>query len=464
MRRVAGPDATFLAAEQPEWHFHVSALLIVDAAASEQFSLAAVRDSVARRLHRVPQFRWKLQPDPLRALGHPIWVDDPNFNIDRHLHHVALPGNGDLQELGTLVGTLMSSSLNRARPLWEMWLIEGLEDGRAALLAKVHHSIIDGESGTELVALLLDLEADPEPDPEPPEWVPDPQPSVEEALRLVAEDVVEWPRRVASLGWQVVQQAATYVSHTAGINRPPHPFEAPKTPLNGQLTPDRSFACASLDLELTKRIKDAAGVTLNDVILAVTSGALRTYLLENDQLPDLPLVAQVPVSMRRDGDTGHIGPKVSMMFTSLASNVADPSERIRAIHRSTSRAKEMRAALTEQRAINLTNMVPSAMIGLAARAWTAAGIDSSVRPVFNVIVSNVPGPTFDMYLAGARVESLFPMGPLLFGSGLNVTVVSNSERLDVGLLTCPDLVPDGWEIAQHVAPALDELAVSYGLA
>jgi WS/DGAT/MGAT family acyltransferase len=464
MQRVAGPDATFLSAERPEWHFHVSALLILDSASSDRFSLDAVRESLANRLHRVPQFRWKLGSDPLGGLGRPVWIDDPNFDVNRHLHHVALPGTGDRHELGTLVGTLVSTKLNRARPLWEMWLIEGLEGGRSALLAKVHHSIIDGETGAELVTLLFDMEADPPPDPPPPAWEPEPEPSQEDRRRLAIEDLAGWPGRVAKLGWQLAQQGATYASHTLGVDRPPpHPFQAPKTPFNGRLTPDRAFACTALDLERVKATKDAADVKLNDVVLAVTAGALRAYLSESGDLPDKPLVAQVPVSMRRGESTDHVGSKVSMMFTSIATDVADPKERLRTIHHSTSKAKEMRGALTAQRQMNLTDTLPSGLISLAARTWTAAGLDSAAPPVFNLIVSNVPGPPFDLFLAGARIESMYPMGPLLFGSGVNITVVSNAERIDVGLLSCPDLLPDSWAIADRLRPALDELAGAYGV-
>jgi WS/DGAT/MGAT family acyltransferase len=464
MRRVAGPDATFLSAELPQWHFHISALLILDPRESNRFSLDSVRESLAHRLHKVPQFRWKLEPDPFAGLGRPIWVDDPQFDIDRHLHHVALPGEGDLEELGTLVGTLVSTKLNRARPLWEMWLIDGLEGGRSALLAKVHHSIIDGESGAELVTLLFDLEADPPPEPDPPPWQPADPPGRDDLIRIAAEDMVEMPGRALRLGRQILQQGATYLSHTAGIDRPPHPFEAPRTPLNGELTPDRSFACTALDLDLVKAVKNAAGVKLNDVVLGVVAGALRAHLDEKGELPESPLVAQVPVSMRNDGDEDHVGTKVSMMFSSLCTDLGDPAERLTAIHRGTSKAKLMRSALTAQRMMNLTDTLPSALLAAAARTWTAAGIDSSMRPVFNLIVSNVPGPPFDLFLAGARIESMYPMGPLLFGSGLNITVVSTADRLDVGLLSCPDLVPDGWDIARHVPVALDELAAAFDVA
>jgi WS/DGAT/MGAT family acyltransferase len=463
MQRVAGPDATFLSAERPEWHFHVSALLIIDAEASERFSLDSLRQSLANRLHRVPQFRWRLWDGPLGGLGRPVWSDDAHFDLDRHLHHVALAGSGDRRELGDLVGTLVSSKLNRAHPLWEMWLIDGLEGGRSALLAKVHHSIIDGESGAELVTLLFDMESDPPPDPPPPPWEPKAEPSQEERWRLAAEEVTDWPGRVVKLGWQLVRQSTTYVSKTLGDDRPPHPFEAPRTAINGKLTPDRAFASAALDLDRVKAVKNAADVKLNDVVLAVTGGALRAHLSESGQLPDKPLVAQVPVSMRGDDTTDHIGTKVSMMFTTIATDVADPAERLQSIQRTTAMAKHVRGALTAQRHTNLTDTLPSALISVAARTWTAAGLDTAVPPVFNLIVSNVPGPPFDLYIAGARIEAMYPMGPLLFGSGLNLTVVSNAARLDVGLLSCPDLVPDAWQIADRLEPALGELADAFGV-
>lgn len=456
MRQVPGPDAAFLSAETPEWHMHVSALVILEAGDGDRYSFDSVRDTLANRIHKVPQFRWKLQAAPLTAVARPYWIDDENFDIDWHLNHVALPTPGDERALSRLVGRLLSSRLDRSRPLWEMWVIEGLEGGRTALLAKIHHAIIDGQSGAELATLLFDLEPNPAPEPEPPTWTAEPPPSGLDVFGDITRQATGWPLRMGQLAWQFANQGATYAKQTLSPKPVTHPFQAPRTPFNGRLTPSRSFASASISLADAKHVKNVFGVKLNDVVMAVAGGALRSYLADLDEVPGAPLVAQVPVSMRV-GDDEHIGTKVSMMFAAMATDIADPAERLRTIHATTSSAKEMRAAMTAQQIMSLTDNTPPALLGLAALAWTAGGIDSSVPPVFNVIVSNVPGPPFDLFLGGARIEAMYPMGPLLFGSGINFTIVSNATRLDFGVLTCPDLVPDTWDVADRIQPALDEL-------
>lgn len=456
IRQVPGADGAFLSAETPEWHFHVSMLLILEAHESERSSFDAVRETLTNRIHRVPQFRWKLQAAPVTTIARPYWVDDDMFDLDRHLSHVALPQPGDDLALARLVGRLLSSRLDRTRPLWEMWVIDGLDGGRSALLAKVHHAIIDGQSGAELATVLFDLERDPEPDSQPPAWHPEPAPSGTVMLGDIAHRATGWPYRVAQLGRQFVRQGATYLRHTIGPAPITHPFQAPRTPFNGTLTPSRSFAAASISLADAKVVKDAFGVKLNDVVLAVVSGVLRSYLADLDELPDQPLVAQIPVSMRADADA-HVGTKVSMMFSAIATDVDDPADRLRSIHATTSASKEMRQALTADQIMSLTDNTAPALVAMAALAWTAGGLDSAAPPVFNVIVSNVPGPPLDLYLAGARIAAMYPMGPLLFGAGLNFTIVSNATRLDIGILACPDLLPDVWSVADRVGPAFDEL-------
>ncbi|MEZ5243764.1 MAG: wax ester/triacylglycerol synthase family O-acyltransferase [Acidimicrobiales bacterium] len=456
-RQVPGPDAAFLYGERPEWHFHVSALTILDPAASDRFSFDEVVAQLQRRLHLSPQFRWKLLESPLHMrLERPVWIDDPDFDIANHVHRVAAPHPGDRRAVGELVGQLVSYKLDRSRPLWEMWLIEGLEDGRVALLAKIHHAIIDGQSGSELATLLYDLEPDPPPDDEPPPYEPEPAPSFAERIAMATGHAVVWPIRAGRFSRQVLRQGITVGRHALGGDPPAQPLQAPRTVLNGRLTSDRSFASAAVRLDDAKRVKDAFGVKLNDVVLAISAGALRGYLDARSALPDKPLIAQVPVSLRAEADE-HIGTKVAALFCSLATDIDDPGERLRAIHASTISAKEMRRDLDADHRINWTDTLPPAAIALAARSWSAAGLDARTPPVFNLIISNVPGPPFDLFLAGARVDAMYPMGPLLYGSGVNFTVVSDADELHFGLMSCPALVPDPWAIADRLPAALDEL-------
>ncbi|NNE73583.1 MAG: wax ester/triacylglycerol synthase family O-acyltransferase [Acidimicrobiales bacterium] len=460
VRQIAGPDAAFLYGERPEWPFHVSALMLIDPTGTDRFSFDAVVDLLERRLHKVPQFRWKLVEGPLHMrLDRPIWVDDPEFDVHHHITKIAVPGPGDDRALGELVGRLVSIKLDRTRPLWEMWFIEGLADGRCGLLAKIHHSIIDGQSGMELATLLYDSEADPEPDPEPPPYEPEPQPAMAERLVVGAANATLWPLRASRLTRQIVRQGATMGRHLLGSSVAAQPFQAPRTPLNGRLTSERSFADAEVSLAEVKRVKDAFGVKVNDGVLALSASALRSYLLEHDALPSTPLVAQVPVSLRNNGgDARAVGTQVAAMFCSLATNVGRADNRLKVIHRSTDSGKEMRRQLTDAHEESLTDALPPALLAIAARAWSLAGLDDRSPPVFNLIISNVAGPPFDLYMAGARIDAMYPMGPLLAGSGLNITVVSTADSLDFGLQACPALVPDVWDIADRIGPALDELS------
>lgn len=458
VRQVPGPDAAFLYGERPEWHFHVSALMILDPETSDRFSPDAIVGQIERRIHRVPQFRWKLVEAPLRMrLDRPIWVDDPDFEVSSHVSHVAVPEPGDDRALGALVGRLVSFKVDRSRPLWEMWIITGLADGRVALLTKVHHSMIDGQSGAELAELLYDLEPDPEPDPEPPPYRPEPQPNLAERLAVSGMNSMLWPVRAGRFARQLARQGVTTGRHLLGGAPPAQPFQAPRTPINGTLTSDRAFATAAFALADAKRVKGHFGVKLNDVVLAISAGALRRYLDGIDATPDSPLIAQVPVSIRDESTRDDVGTKVANMFCSLATDIDDPVERLHAIHQSATAGKEMRRDLDADRTINLTDTTPPAAIAIASRLWSLAGLDGRTPPIFNLIISNVAGPPFDLYLAGARIDAMYPMGPLLYGSGVNFTFVSNSDRFDVGVMSCPALVPDPWAIADHIPDALHEL-------
>jgi diacylglycerol O-acyltransferase / wax synthase len=456
MQRVQGVDAAFLAAETSEWHFHVSALQIVDPAGIDDFGFEAFRQLCERRIHRVPQFRWKLFEAPLR-LGWSWFADDPDFDLVNHLRHVVLPAPGDRVTLATMVGRLISNKIDRSRPLWEMWFIEGLEHGRAAVLTKIHHSIIDGASGAEVATLLFDLSPDPDPDPEPPPYEPEPQPSWVDIVARNSLGVMATPLRLARYGRQLIEQGAEVVPVALGGTRPAMPFQAPDTPFNGQLTPHRGFASAVLALDTVKWIKSVADVKVNDVVLAVSAGALRSYLEDRGELPDKPLIAQIPVSSRTDASKHVVGTQVGSMFESLSTDVVDPLERLLAIRENSIAAKQLYAAMSSHRSLGISDAVPPSMFSAAARAWSLAHLDARTPPIYNVIVSNVAGPPIDFYMCGAKIEHMYPLGPLLYGGGLNITFFSNGATIDVGLMTCPELLPDPWALADRFAPALDDL-------
>jgi WS/DGAT/MGAT family acyltransferase len=458
MQRVSGPDAAFLYGETRSWHMHVSSILMADpSTAPHGFTVERLRENTAKRIEQVPQFRWRVVEVPF-GIDNPVFVEDPTFDIDYHVRHVAVPPPGGPRQLGELVGDLASYKLDRTRPLWEFWLIEGLEDGQVAVLAKVHHAIIDGVSGADLATVLLDLEPDP---PEPPtpirphgERVPSPP----ELLARAAVTNMVMPWRTAQFGAQLVRQGRTFLRFRSRPNSPPAPFSAPRTSFNGRISPNRRFAYTTLPLGTMKAVKNAFGVKLNDVVLAVCAGALRRYLQERDELPEQPLVAQVPVSTRTEETKDDVGVQVAAMFASLETHVEDPVERLLAIHAGTTGAKEMQQAIAADKIMNLTDTMSPALVGLAARMYTGARLEDRTPPVFNLIISNVPGPPFDLYMAGARITGIYPMGPLLYGAGLNITVMSNATGVDFGVLTCRDVMRDPWVIADALASSLDELA------
>lgn len=464
MRRMGSVDAAFLYGETPAWHMHVSAVLIADpTTAPGGFSVDELKRRIANRLHLAPQFRWRLVEVPF-GLGRPGWVEDPHFDIDQHVRRIGLPAPGGPEQLGNLIGDLVSLKLDRRKPLWEFWVIEGLEGGRIAILAKVHHSIIDGVSGSELASVLFDLEPNPPDEGEPPPRVFEEVPSPFELLLRGVAETLTTPWRVVRLAEQSLRQGMRFLDFQRQPHAPVAPFQAPRTSFNTELTPHRRFAFATVPLDDVRRIKKVFDVKVNDVVLALCAGALRRYLIKNDELPDQPLIAQIPVSMRADDDRTEVGTKVAAMFASLATNVSDPVLRLLSIHESTKNAKEMQRALAVEKIMGITEAAPPALISLAARMYTAAQLDRRTPPIMNLIISNVPGPSFPLYVAGAEIESLYPMGPLLYGTGVNVTVFSYRDRVDFGFMVCREAVPQPWILAEGIEEAFVELRAAADVA
>lgn len=458
MHRLNGTDTAFLYGETPNWHMHVSAVMLLDPSTAEGgFSFEGLRHHIACRVHDVPQFRWRLREVPF-GLDRPSMVEDLDFDLDYHLRHIAVPDPGGPEQLGNLIGEITSWKLDRRKPLWEMWLIDNLEGGQKALLAKVHHSIIDGVSGSELATVLLDLEPNP-PDRSIPldERQPDPWPSdAELVLRGLWHNFL-WPWRVARLTRQTVRQLVRILPIRQREKPPPFPFQAPRTPFNTHLTPHRRFAYTSIPLEEAKAVKRAFDVKLNDVVLALCAGALRRYLDKSGDLPTAPLIAQVPVSTRPEDEKASAGTQVAAMFASLATDVADPVDRLMAIHDSTQGAKEMQRAMAAEKIMGISEAAAPMLIELAARMYTAAGLDARTPPPMNLIISNVPGPPFPLYTAGAQVTAMYPMGPLLFGTGINITVFSYLDSIDFGFMVDREAVPNPWLVAEGIPLALAEL-------
>jgi len=461
MQRLTGLDATFLYVETPTTHMHVASTAIFDpSTAPGGYSFDALRQLVSDRLPLLPPFRRRLVEVPF-SLHHPIWIEDPDFDLDYHLRRAALPSPGGPAELAAFAADVAGRPLDRRRPLWEMYVVEGLEHGMIACVTKVHHAAIDGVSGAELTVNLLDLQ--PEPAPVPPqeeEWKPDRVPTDLEMVGYAVSSLARQPlaaakavRRTVGMGLNLRRR-----NRQPGVNPPPAPFSAPRTLLNRSVTAHRTLAFTEVHLDQVKAIKDALGGTVNDVVMAICSGGLRRYLAEHDDLPtDKSLIAMVPVSVRTEDQKGAMGNQVSSMFVSLATDIDDPKERYGIIREATTAAKDQEKAISASVLTDWTEFAAPAVAARAARLVSSMRVLERMAPIFNVTISNVPGPPFPLYSAGAQMKAMYPMGPISDGVALNITVMSYMGTMYFGLMACPEVVPDIWDLASAMNEALEEL-------
>jgi diacylglycerol O-acyltransferase / wax synthase len=477
--RLTGLDGAFLSLESPTTHLQILGALIFDPAGVEGgVDFWTVRSLIADRLPLVPPFRKRMVEVPF-GLQHPAMVDDPDFDLDYHVRRVGLPEPGGIVELADLVADLASRPLDRGRPLWEFHVVEGLEHGRLAIVPKVHHSIIDGVSGAQVMAAFFDLSSVPAPVPlfgrpeadaaggrigdvpggDQAGWSPEPLPGEVEQWRDVLGSL---PSHADALV-RTVSRSLTTVRALSARSReepgpmPPTAFEAPRTSINRAISPHRRVALAELSMAKVQRIRDVFGGTTNDVVLAVTSGALRTFFAGRGEQLESSLVGMVPVSVRTEEEDGTLGNRVSAMLVSLASGVGDPAARLRRIHEETRTAKEKSQFVDADVFAGWAQaLVPSVATRLT-RLITNFRLFDHVAPLFNLIVSNVPGPDFPLYLAGARMVAMYPLGPIIEGVGMNVTVFSYLDTLYVGVLGCRVLTPDLDTVARGMEQSLDEL-------
>jgi diacylglycerol O-acyltransferase len=474
MRQLSALDAQFLNIESGGTVAHIAGLAILDASGTPNgaLTLEDLLHLVRRRLPRIPQFRWRLAEVPL-GLDHPYWTEDPDFDLEFHVREIALPAPGDDEQLGEQLARLHQRPLDRRRPLWEMYLVQGLAGGRTAMYAKIHHALIDGVSAAQIVAALLDLEPHPPVEEDSDEWHPGPPPGQWSMLAGAAARAAVHPLRTAGSLLRAVPHldALPIVGRLPGIGLvagtgrtaartgqlPPAPdLSVPRTPFNGPVTAHRRVAFGSLPLEEIKAVRRALGISVNDVIMALCASALRRWLIDHDALPARPLVAAVPVSTREIEDGSH-GNQISAMFTSVPTHLADARERVAAVRNTMDTAKQRFVATPDQWLAQLTATVPPAFGSLAARALFR--LAPAAVPPINLVISNVPGPQFPLYLCGAQVLGYFPFSVISdISGGLNITVFSYDGSVDVGIVACRDMVPDVWTIVDHLRAALDELA------
>jgi diacylglycerol O-acyltransferase / wax synthase len=452
--RLSAVDASFLAQERQASHMHVGALVIFEGPPPSREDFVAHIES---RLGLVPRYRQKLA-FPRFEMGRPFWVDDPQFNIDYHVRHTALPAPGTIEQLRGLVGRIFSQCLDRSKPLWEMWLVQGLESGKFALISKTHHALVDGVSGVDLSAVLFDLGPVPQ-DVEggADEWIPEPEPSDAE---LVAEGVKGLLRRPTELAGQAVgalahpgravgevREAAEGVGEIvwAGLN------PAPDVPLNRTIGPHRRLWWLQTELDQLKAIKNSLGGTVNDAVLTIVSGAVGRWLRERGvRTEGLELRALVPVSIRGENEHGQLGNRIAAMRGPLPVYAEDPVERLRIIMAEMGGLKESKQALGAEVIAGLQDFAPPTILAQASR------VNFSTR-LFNLIVTNVPGPQFPLYLLGREMEEIVPVAFLPEDHALAIAIMSYNGKLDFGLLADYDALPDVESVAHHLEDSLAEL-------
>jgi diacylglycerol O-acyltransferase / wax synthase len=462
MQRMNGIDPMFIYSETPATPMEVAYACVFDpSTAPGGYSFDAVRDLLSERVPTLPPFRRRLMPVPL-GLDHPRWVDDPEFDLDNHLHRAALPEPGGYTELVAMVAQVMGRPLETEQPPWEMHVIEGLEGGRVGLIAKVHHAVIDGVAGAQLMAQLLDITPEGRAVTEfCPPWLPPALPSsarlVTDALPNVFTSPVRTIRALREIGRTAVRLARRATDADSGpVSMPmgaPSTFETP-------VGAERAVSFAELSLAHVKELRERFGVTLNDVVLAVCAGALRTHLAAHAQETDDPLVAVVPVSVREDSGGDALGNRLSAMFVPLSNHLASPLERLHAVTAASASTKaQERAVGYGPMASAVSDAFPPALARPMVRLGLQVGAVRRLR-AGNLMISNVPGPTFPLYFAGMRMEAVHPLGPVVDGVALNITVQSYLESLFVGINSCPSAVPDLGSLAEAMVKELHDLRMA----
>ncbi len=482
MQQLTGVDASFLYMESPTTFGHVSSLILYDPKDGGA-DYDSVKALFAERLPVLDPMRRKLVTVPFN-LDHPYWIEDPHLDLDFHIRQTAVAPPGDDEQLGELVSRLIARPLDRSRPLWELYVIYGLADGRIAQLTKIHHAAIDGVGGAQLLGNILDLEPNAPPREMAPLPPAEPEPTQEEMLvrglaslairpykqgRVAVRMLQQLPQLGRAVDWAgVAKRLPDPVARALGrgerrLEDPPLElsrtggFTVPSTRFNNKIGPHRRFAFTSVPLDEVKAVKTALGVTVNDVVLGMCAGALRTYLDKKGELPEESLRCMIPVSVRSEDDANAYGNRVSGMLAALATDVADPIDRIHVIHQETKRAKESLGALPADLLTDVADFAPPAIFARASRVMARTALANRIDPPFNIIISNVPGPQFPLYAGSAEMLTYIPVSAIADTQGLNITIMSYNGRCDFGLVACRDAVPDLWDLCHLLPEALEEL-------
>jgi diacylglycerol O-acyltransferase / wax synthase len=456
--RLTGLDSSFLHLERDGTQMHVASTTLFEGPAPPYVEF---RDHIESRLDLVPRFRQKVRFVPF-GQGRPVWVDDPHLNLAYHVRHTSLPEPGSEQQLRVLAARIFSQQLDRSKPLWELWLIEGLKGGRFAIVGKTHHAMVDGVSGVDITTVLFDMEQEPAETPKPLErWVPEPEPN---GAQLLGEALLEraiypreivrglrrimrGPRRALEKAVEAALAAGTFASTGLG---------APKSPFNFEVGTHRRFAWVRASLADMKHVKNQLGGTVNDVILAAVTGALGRYMRSRGHpTVGLELRAMVPVSVRSDAQRGALGNQVTSMMAPLPVWCEDPKRRLELVRESMGDLKESKQALGAALLTQLADFAPPTIAGQAARL-------QSRQRFFNLVVTNIPGPQFPLYLMGRRMERVFPMVPLAKNQGVCIGVMSYDGQVNFGLIGDYDGLPDLEDLAKELEASIGELIEAAG--
>ena len=464
MQQLTGMDASFLYFETQNAPTHIGSFAIYDqsTAPGGKVTFKGILRNVESRLHLARCFRQKLVHAPL-DLDHPYWIEDPDFDIEFHVRHIALPSPGDWRQLCIQAARLHARGLDLSKPLWEMYVIEGLGNvagtppGSFAVMTKIHHSAIDGVSGAELAAAIHDTEPEAVP-PEPEErWIPEREPTLLEMGVRTTLNNIRYPFRFAS----AVRRTAPGIARLlrgSPEDEVENAAPVPRTRFNAAVSPHRIVEGRAFSLEDIRDVrKRVPGATVNDAVLAICSGAMRRYLQHHGELPEQTLSAMAPISVRSEEEKGTGGNVISMMSVTLHSDVADPLVRLRRIHETTKASKATSAAVGARTMTDVTQFLPGALAGLAARAYSGLGLANRIKPFLNTVITNVPGPQVPLYFTGAKMVSLFGMGPIMDGMGLIHPVFSYSGRITISVTACRQQMPDPGFYAECLQESFEDL-------
>ncbi len=460
MRQLSGLDASFVYLEAPRAPMHIGSVAIYDpsTAPNGAVTFKGILEHITSRMPLVPSYREKLLRVPL-DLDHPYWVNDPDFDLEFHVRHIALPKPGDWRQLCIQAARLQARALDLDRPLWEFYVIEGLDNvdgvprGSFAILSKVHHAAIDGVSGAEMTAVIHDATPDPEEVVVVDEYRAERVPNAVELLGRASLNNAAQPVRFARLARRTMRSTLGNI----GALRRAVP-SAPRTRFSGTITPHRVVDGRSFPLASMRTIKAAVpGATINDAVVAVVTGALRQYLQDKDELPDAPLQAMAPISVRTEDESGTMGNQVAAMVVALPTDIEDPLERLQEVYANTQASKATTNAIGARTLSDYTQFVPWALAGLASRTAGRFSLANRASMPINTVITNVPGPQVPLYMAGAKMLSLYGIGPVTDGMGIIHPVFSYDGQITISVTACREMMPDPAVYADCLQESFDDL-------